>query len=338
MRNFESSDGAMPFRALLVLLAVAGLACLLLVPQGGGLAMAALVAVAGAGGLASRAQRQARALGRANCALAEEAAALAAAKARAEEADRAKSAFLANMSHELRTPMNGVVGMAELLAAGACDERQRSQAEVIVRSAGALLTIVNDILDFAKIEAGEVTFDREPFALGDAVGDVTELFAIACRRKGLSLSVRVAPGLPERYIGDRGRFCQVLTNLVGNAVKFTDRGSVVIDVRDAAATGGSGLLVAVADSGIGIPEDKREAVFEKFRQVDNTTKASRQGTGLGLAISRMLVEQMGGRIGVDSRLGEGSTFWFSLPLQRDDAAPASLARRRDDGRPDRRAA
>jgi signal transduction histidine kinase len=338
MRKFrwQGQEGFVP--KLLVLLGAASGASLLLVRHDPALAVIALIGLAGLGSLALGAWKQARAFAEATWALASEAAALAEAKEKAERADRAKSAFLANMSHELRTPMNGVVGMAELLVAGAVDDRQRSQAEVIVRSAGALLTIINDILDFAKIEAGEVTFDREPFSLRDAIGDVTELFKVSCRRKGLRLSVRIAPDLPDRYVGDRGRFCQVVTNLVGNAVKFTDRGRVVIDIRAATAGGAPGLLVMVADSGIGIPEDKREAVFEKFRQVDNSTKSTRQGTGLGLAISRMLVEQMGGLIGVESRFGEGSTFWFSLPLPLDRRGAQPQSAQRGSGPPDRLAA
>jgi signal transduction histidine kinase/CheY-like chemotaxis protein len=237
----------------------------------------------------------------------------------AELADRAKSEFLANMSHEIRTPMNGVMGMAELLAKTDLDNKQRTFADIIVKSGQALLTIINDILDFSKIDAGQLELDPQPFKLAEAVEDVATLVSTKVEEKELELAVRIQPGLPEIYVGDVGRLRQIITNLVGNGVKFTDRGHVLVDVSgQVVATSGDGLktelLIKVEDTGIGIAADKIDHVFEKFSQVDGSSTRKHEGTGLGLTISRKLVELMGGEIGVISEPGQGSTFWFTLSL------------------------
>jgi signal transduction histidine kinase len=237
----------------------------------------------------------------------------------AELADRAKSEFLANMSHEIRTPMNGIMGMAELLAKTELDTKQKMFTGIIVRSGKALVTIINDILDFSKIDAGQLELDPQPFKLSDAIEDVAILVSSKVLEKELELAVRIQPDLPEMYFGDVGRIRQIITNLVGNAVKFTDTGHVLVDVsgRVLTATGGerkAELVVKVEDTGIGIPAEKAEHVFEMFSQVDGSSTRSHEGTGLGLTIARKLVELMDGEIGMESEIGKGSTFWFALPL------------------------
>ncbi|RUX31774.1 response regulator [Mesorhizobium sp. M2A.F.Ca.ET.042.01.1.1] len=233
---------------------------------------------------------------------------------KAEAADRAKSEFLANMSHEIRTPMNGVLGMAELLAKTELTPRQKTFTDVIVKSGNALLTIINDILDFSKINAGQLTLDPAPFRLAEAVEDVATLVSARVAEKNLELIVRVDPRLPAFVVGDAGRFRQIVTNLLGNAVKFTEKGHVLVDVGGDVVDGVVQLKVRVEDTGIGIPAEKLQSVFEKFAQVDGSSTRRHEGTGLGLAIGARLVDLMGGKIGVESEIGRGSVFWFAVPL------------------------
>lgn len=236
------------------------------------------------------------------------------AEIRAVAADRAKSEFLANMSHEIRTPMNGVLGMAELLAKSELTPRQRTFADIILKSGNALLTIINDILDFSKIDAGQLHLESAPFSLADAIADVATLVAPRAREKDLEVIVRVDPSLPAEFAGDVGRMRQILTNLIGNAVKFTERGHVLVDVSGEIGDGVTRLRIAVADTGIGIPDDKRELIFDKFAQVDGSSTRRHEGTGLGLAITQGLVSLMGGRISLESVAGQGSTFTVELDL------------------------
>ncbi|RWC55279.1 response regulator [Mesorhizobium sp.] len=239
---------------------------------------------------------------------------------KAEAADRAKSEFLANMSHEIRTPMNGVLGMAELLAKTDLTARQKTFTDVIVKSGNALLTIINDILDFSKINAGQLTLDPAPFRLSEAVEDVATLVSARVAEKNLELIVRVDPRLPAHVIGDAGRFRQIITNLLGNAVKFTEKGHVLIDVGGEIVNDVVQLKVRVEDTGIGIPAEKLQNVFEKFAQVDGSSTRRHEGTGLGLAIAARLVDLMAGKIGVESEIGRGSVFWFAVPLPAHQAA------------------
>ncbi|MBB6412618.1 response regulator [Mesorhizobium sangaii] len=239
---------------------------------------------------------------------------------KAEAADRAKSEFLANMSHEIRTPMNGVLGMAELLAKTDLTPRQKTFTDVIVKSGNALLTIINDILDFSKINAGQLTLDPAPFRLSEAVEDVATLVSARVAEKNLELIVRVDPRLPAYVVGDAGRFRQIVTNLLGNAVKFTEKGHVLIDVGGEVVNDVIQLKVRVEDTGIGIPAEKLQNVFEKFAQVDGSSTRRHEGTGLGLAIAARLVDLMSGKIGVESEIGRGSVFWFAVPLPAHHAA------------------
>ncbi|MGD9915847.1 MAG: PAS-domain containing protein [Rhizobiaceae bacterium] len=236
------------------------------------------------------------------------------AQTRAVLADRAKSEFLANMSHEIRTPMNGVLGMAELLAKSQLNPKQKTFTDIIVKSGNALLTIINDILDFSKIDAGQLMLDPAPFNLAEAVEDVATLVSTRAKEKDLELIVRIQPGMHDHFVGDVGRIRQIITNLVGNAVKFTDRGHVLVDVTAEPLGEATRLLLKVTDTGIGIPAEKLQSVFEKFSQVDGSSTRRHEGTGLGLAIASRLVAMMDGEIGVESEEGKGSTFWFTMKL------------------------
>jgi len=246
------------------------------------------------------------------------------AKEAAEAASQAKSTFLANMSHEIRTPLNGVIGMLDLLAGADLGDRERRYARIAKSSADALLALINQILDFSKIEAGKVELERIDFDLRLLVEDTLEMFVRRAEEKGIELACQISPKVPTLARGDGERLRQVLVNLINNAIKFTDRGEVVVRLSRVKSKGGQPQIhFAVRDTGPGIPDDRRELLFQSFSQLDASTTRRFGGTGLGLAICKGLVELMGGELGVDSQSGHGSTFWFSVPLEQPQSAVRS---------------
>ena len=245
------------------------------------------------------------------------------AKEKADIANRLKGEFLANMSHEIRTPMNGIIGMTELLINTSLTYKQQNYAYTVINSAESLLSIINDILDFSKIESGKLELELIPFDLMTLVEDTAELLAVKAREKAIELIVCYTTGTPQYLVGDPGRIRQIINNLVGNAIKFTEKGYVMILVEaiscDIANNERKTIKISVQDTGIGIPKRAQEKIFEKFSQADASTTRKFGGTGLGLAICKQLSTMMDGEIGLESKLNKGSTFWFTMQLEMSSA-------------------
>ena len=242
-------------------------------------------------------------------------------------ASQSKSDFLANMSHEIRTPMNGIMGMAELLQNSQISGKEREFIDIILRSGQSLLTIINDILDFSKIESGQIEIDTAPFSLREAIEDIMTLLSTATRETGIDLILKIDPTLPENYIGDVGRIRQILMNVIGNAVKFTHVGHVLIDVSSASPAHNDDsvdLKIEIIDTGIGIAHHKLDHIFEQFNQADSSTTREYGGTGLGLSIAKNLATLMGGGLTVDSELGSGSTFTLTLSMPISEAQTPAI--------------